>query len=89
MAREECRMQDYYFVYRSVTRAQVGAAVLADQNIWHQLQRAPRAITAQGCGYALRVREPLRAARSLRLSGAAFERAYTQGGGGAWEEVSL
>ncbi len=82
-------MQDYYFMYRSATRAQAGAAVLADLNIWHQLRRAPRAVMAQGCGYALLVREPLRASRALRLSGAAFERACTRGGGGAWEEVSL
>lgn len=81
-------MQDYYFMYRSATRAQIGAAVLADHHIWYQLQRAPRAMTARGCGYALRVREPVRAARALRQAGAAYERAYTQGGGGAWEEVS-
>jgi len=81
-------MQDYYFLYRSATRAQIGAAVLADQHIWHQFQRAPRATAAQGCAYALRVREPVRAARSLRQAGAPYERAYTQGGGGAWEEVS-
>jgi len=82
-------MQDYYFIYRSATGAQIGAAVLADHHIGYLLQRAPRAMTARGCGYALRVREPVHAARALRQAGASFERVFTQGGGGVWEEVSL
>lgn len=48
---------DYeYFTFRSITRAQLALYDLQAAGIAAVLQRTPRALAGEGCGYAIRVR---------------------------------
>ena len=49
-------MKFYYITFRSVTYAQRGEKLLNHHNIRCTLQRTPRWMEEQGCGYSLRVR---------------------------------
>src|SRR5699024_3056452 len=48
-------MYDYYFTFRSMTQAQRAVGVLQQAAIYAVLERTPRAISPQGCGYAVKV----------------------------------
>ena len=48
-------MKFYYITFRSVTFAQRGEKVLEQSGIRCSLQRTPRWMEEQGCGYCLRV----------------------------------
>lgn len=50
-------MMYYLIVCRSVTLAQRTAAALERVGIQAQILRAPRSISGEGCGYAVRVLE--------------------------------
>ena len=73
--------------FRSVTPAQRGEALLRREGISCTLQRTPRVLAEQGCGYSLRVREnQLSAAvELLRRKGIAYRKAYRLGEGEPWE----
>ena len=47
-------MKFYYITFRSVTYAQKGEAVLQAAGIHCSLQRTPRWMEEQGCGYSVR-----------------------------------
>ncbi len=79
----------YYISFRSLTRAQVAAAVLEQCHIPNQFCRAPRAIAERGCAYALRVDGASQAITALRRGGADFERVFFCRGGEKCEELRL
>jgi len=71
-------MYDYFFTFRSVTRAQQAVLVLMRHGIAGQLERTPQKISTNGCGYGVFVRgnEVYRAAGILRLKHLVFEKVY-------------
>ncbi len=84
-------MKIYYITFRSVTYAQRGEHVLEKEGIRSSLQRTPRWMEEQGCGYALRVwtRDILPAVEALKGEGVAWRRIYLQGRDGQLQEISL
>ena len=49
-------MRYYYITFRSVTYAQQGERLLKGSGFRCALQRTPRWMEEQGCGYALKIR---------------------------------
>ena len=84
-------MKCYYITFRSVTFAQRAEKLLTRQDIRCSLQRTPRWMEEQGCGYALRLwtQEPEKAVQLLRRQNIPMRRLYLQGIGGELEELSL
>ena len=50
-------MNQYFITFRSVTMAQRGEGTLKRKGIRCTLQRTPRWMEEQGCGYCLRLRQ--------------------------------
>ena len=73
-------MNNCLITFRSVTPAQRGEGILRRSGIDCSLQRTPRWMEEQGCGYSLRLRqaEAARAAALLRRSGISFRKVYLQ-----------
>ena len=89
-AGEVMGMRYYYITFRSVTYAQQGERLLKGSGFRCVLQRTPRWMEEQGCGYALKIRvseiEPamaLLAGRQIPI-----RRVYEQKADGVLEEVS-
>lgn len=84
-------MKLYYITFRSVTFAQRGEELLGRMGYRCTLQRTPRWMEEQGCGYALRVwgKEIRPAVELLRREGVALRRVYATGEDGQLEEVKL
>lgn len=82
-------MTFYYITFRSVTYAQKGEALLSAAGIHCSLQRTPRWMEAQGCGYCLRLwtKEPNRALELLEEAGIPRRRIYRQRSDGQLEEM--
>ena len=82
-------MKFYYITFRSVTYAQKGESVLNDAGIHCSLQRTPRWMEAQGCGYCLRLwtKEPSRALELLEEARIPRRRIYRQRSDGQLEEM--
>ncbi len=84
-------MKFYYITFRSVTFAQHGEKLLQSEGIRCALQRTPRWMEAQGCGYCLRVWaeavEPV--VSLLRRGQVPLRRVYRQRGDGLLEEMDL
>ena len=80
-----------YITFRSVTLAQRGERILKQEKIYCRLQRTPRWMEEQGCGYCLKLsREDVGAAvDALRSGKADFRKVYQQMPGGNVEEVPL
>ncbi len=81
----------YAFTFRSFTAAQSGRNVLQQLGIAVQLQRAPKQLTEQGCGYVLRVTaaDGAHAAGALRVYSAAFVQIYRCFPNGVCQEAEL
>ena len=84
-------MMDCFITFRSVTFAQHGQRVLENVGIQCQIQRTPRWMEEQGCGYCLRVwtqdaRRPVKLLEEARIP---LRRVYLQREDGLLEEVSL
>ena len=64
--------------FRSVTPAQRGEGILRREGIPVSLQRTPRMLAEQGCGYSIQLqdRHLFRAVEILRQKGIAFGKAY-------------
>ena len=79
-------MKEYYFTFRSVTRAMEAEKRLKQVGLVPTLLRTPAPLREKGCGYTLRVRssewEPVR--QILTTYG--YERLFVRNGN-AWEEV--
>ena len=84
-------MKFYYITFRSVTFAQRAEKLLAGAQVRCSLQRTPRWMEQQGCGYALRIwtQEPDTAVELLRQNKIPMRRLYLQGIGGELEEMHL
>jgi len=84
-------MKMYYITFRSVTFAQRGEALLTKRGEICALQRTPRWMEAQGCGYALRVwtRDIAICLELLRSQKLLPRRVYVQGVDGQLEELVL
>lgn len=84
-------MEICIITFRSVTPAQRGENLLHRAAIGCTLQRTPRVLADQGCGYSLRLRrlDLDRALELLRQKGIAFRKAYCLGSDGNPEEISL
>ena len=84
-------MEVYFITVRSVTYGQRAESVLRQGKIPCSLQRTPRWMEEQGCGYCLRLRtsdiQP--AIRMLRAAQIPFRRVYMQMQGGEVEEVQV
>lgn len=76
--------------FRSVTPAQRAETVLRREGIAITLQRTPRVLAEQGCGYSIRLRcgQLQKAIELLRQKGIAYQKTYRQSGG-MLEEVMV
>lgn len=83
-------MKFYYITFRSVTFAQRGERLLNRNGIHCTLQRTPRWMEAQGCGYCLRLwtNEVKRALKLLEESAIPLRRVYFQRSDGLLEEIN-
>lgn len=84
-------MRVFFITVRSVTFGQRAEGVLKKSGLPVSLQRTPRWMEEQGCGYCLRLRlEDIQpAVRLLRAAKIPFRRVYVQLPGGEVEEVQL
>lgn len=84
-------MRVYFITVRSVTFGQRAESVLRKNGVFCSLQRTPKWMEEQGCGYCLRLRtEDIRpAVQLLRSAGVPFRRVYVQRLDGEVEEVHL
>lgn len=82
-------MYAYFFTFRSITPAQRGAKVLDRAGIDHVLQRTPRAVQMQGCGYCIRVHEEdyASALRALQANAVPYSRVFVRTPDGRWEAL--
>ena len=84
-------MKFYYITFRSVTHAQRGERVLQNAGIRCTLQRTPRWMEVQGCGYSLRLwtADAALAVGALRQVGVPLRKIYVQMEDGILEETAL
>ena len=83
-------MEECMITFRSVTPAQRGEGILRKEGIRCWVQRTPRTLAEQGCGYSIRVQctQLHRAVELLRQKGIAYRKAYRLGEGSP-EEVPV
>lgn len=76
--------------FRSVTPAQRGEAILRRAGLECNLQRTPRWMEEQGCGYSLRVRcqDVTVAAELLRKHQVSYRKLYLRKENGGVEEIT-
>lgn len=91
LIREVLCMLVYFITVRSVTFGQRAESVLRKGGMKCSLQRTPRWMEEQGCGYCLRMRtDDIRpAVELLRAEQVPFRRVYAQTRSGDVEEVRL
>lgn len=84
-------MKQLLITFRSVTYAQRGGRALAAAGIRCRLQRTPKWMEQQGCGYSLRLRDEdgKAAVAVLRREGIPLRRVYREQEGGIYREVAL
>lgn len=84
-------MKFYYITFRSVTFAQRAERLLDGSGFHCSLQRTPRWMEEQGCGYALRIwtGDIQPAIRLLRQERILMKRLYIQGSDGQLEELPV
>ena len=84
-------MEECYITFRSVTFAQRGERILEQSAIRCRLQRTPKWMEEQGCGYCLRLAESSvrRAVELLRRSQVPLRRVYVRREGDVWKEMVL
>ena len=84
-------MKFCYITFRSVTFAQRGESELKRVGISCNVQRTPRWMEEQGCGYSLRVqcKDISMAVELLRHRQVPFRKVYLRGENGALEETNL
>lgn len=84
-------MKYYIITFRSVTPAQRAENLLTRTGFSCSLQRTPRWMETQGCGYSVKVREQdiQGCIRTLRENGIPFRKVYSQKDNGKPEELIL
>ncbi len=77
--------------FRSITPAQRGESVLRRTGISATIQRTPKWMEEQGCGYSLRLRQAdvLESVSHLRNQNVAFRKVYLRRENGTTEEISV
>ena len=82
-------MRVFFITFRSVTLAQRGEQILRRKGIRCSLQRTPRWMEEQGCGYCLRLRrgEIESVIAMLREGNIQFRKVYRQGDDGNVEAI--
>ncbi len=82
-------MKTYFVTFRSITLAQRGESILQKAGIRCTLQRTPRWMETQGCGYCLRITvgDGLQAVSLLHQKQVPLGKIYLQGESGELEEV--
>ena len=77
--------------FRSVMPGQRGEAVLRRAGIDCRLQRTPRFMQEQGCGYSLtlRQRDAMKSVQLLREHQIPFQKLYLRRESGSYEEMIL
>ncbi len=84
-------MRYYFITFRSITFAQRAESILQKAGIACNLQRTPRYMEQQGCGYTIRVHEAAaqRAVHLLRQYQVSYRKLYLRLDSGVMEEVRL
>ncbi len=84
-------MVTYFITFRSVTFAQRGESALRREGISCRIQRTPRWMEEQGCGYSLSIRalELSRSVAVLKEQQIPYRKVYLRKDGGNVEEVTL
>lgn len=84
-------MKYYFITFRSVTYAQRGERALSGGGIRCSMQRTPRWMEEQGCGYALRIwtGDITPAVELLRSERIPMRKIYAQRGDGQLEELTV
>lgn len=84
-------MKIYYITFRSVTFAQRAEQILNREGYHVSLQRTPRWMESQGCGYALRIwtSEIGPVMELLRRENVSLRKLYIQGRDGQLEERTV
>ena len=84
-------MKSYFVTFRSITFAQKGENVLRGAGIHCVLQRTPRWMEEQGCGYCLRLSADhiISALELLRQRQVVYRKVYLRMASGDMEEVQL
>lgn len=81
-------MSSYYFTVRSVTYAQRGEQALTRRGYRCTIQRTPRWMEEQGCGYCLQVwGSPGEVRAILQDAGVPIRKIYTHTQDGTWETL--
>lgn len=90
LSREGMRMIVYFITFRSVTPAQRGESLLRKNGFRCVLQRTPRWMQENGCGYCLRLTDRIgEAVALLQQAGLPYRKVYRQNRAGDTEEVAL
>ena len=81
-------MRKDFITFRSITPAQRGQRVLTGAGIACALQRTPKKLAQQGCGYCLRLRakDVIAAVELLQGNGITYGKIYALTEGGSPEE---
>ena len=84
-------MKFCYITFRSVTPAQRGEGLLRRSGVECTVQRTPKWMEEQGCGYSLRLRrrELLQAVQILKDGAISYKKVYLQGENGIFEELEV
>lgn len=84
-------MKLYFITFRSVTFAQRGEKLLNKSGHRCTLQRTPKWMEEQGCGYSLRVRtqDVIPAVELLRENQVPMRKVYAQRADGQLEELTV
>lgn len=84
-------MKVYFITFRSVTYAQRGERLMNRAGLRCSVQRTPRWMEEQGCGYSLRVQtdEIARAVRLLKQEQLPLRKVYLRREDGGLEEEAL
>ena len=84
-------MRFYYITFRSVTTAQRGEKLLTSSGYRCTLQRTPRWMEEQGCGYCLKlwVEDITPPVLALRAASIPLRKVYAQQEDGKMEEAAL
>ena len=84
-------MKICFITFRSVTFAQRGEGILRKAGIVCTLQRTPKWMEEQGCGYCLRIRagDVVSAVEMLRKQKVRFRKVYIQQDDSGVEELTV
>ena len=84
-------MKSCMITFRSVTPAQRGEGLLRRTGLDCSIQRTPRWMEEQGCGYSLRIRcqDIMPALELLRANDISFRKVYLRRENGKMEELAL